>query len=93
MPRIRHRQVYSSLVFESKELRSLIANSVSSGLDNGQVLPRFVDISDVRFSHDSKDCAIDFTLNYADIERTNPSPQDEDELYQDLSYEENQRDY
>lgn len=78
MPKIRHRQVYSSLVFDKKELRSLIANSVTAGLDDGQVLPRYVEISDVRFNYDESSVSIDFKLNYADIERTNPSPEDND---------------
>ena len=71
----------SSLVFDKKELRSLIANFVSNGLDNGQVLPRYVEVSDVIFSVSTGQCAIDFVINYADIVRTNPSPQDDDELY------------
>tara|TARA_B100000029_G_C17481475_1_gene925732 strand:+ start:983 stop:1249 length:267 start_codon:yes stop_codon:yes gene_type:complete len=80
MPKIRHRQVYSSLVFDGKELRSLIANSISSGLDNGQVLPRYVDVTNVSFDFTTKECAIEFSLDYADIQRTQPSPQDEDEF-------------
>ena len=75
MPKIRHKLVYSALVFERKELQSMVANSLSSGLEVAQVLPKFVDITDVTYNHNTREMSIDYSINFADILRTTPSPE------------------
>ena len=75
MPKIRNKLVYSALVFERKELQSMVANTLTTGLDFVKVLPRFVDITDVSYNHDTREMSIDYSINFADILRTNPSPE------------------
>lgn len=67
--------MYSALVFERKELQSMVANSLSSGLEVTQVLPKFVDITDVSYNHNTREMSIDYSINFADILRTDPSPE------------------
>ncbi len=72
MPAIRHKLVYSTLVFPKEELQSIIANSISKGLDT-QVLPKFISVSDMTFNHSRNEAYVDFSINYEDIMRTEPS--------------------
>lgn len=67
--------MYSALVFERKELQSMVANSLSAGLEVTQVLPKFVDITDVSYNHNTREMSIDYSINFADILRTSPSPE------------------
>ena len=75
MPKIRNKLVYSALVFERKELQSMVANTLTTGLDFVKVLPKFVEISDVSYNHSTREMMIDYSINFADILRTSPSPE------------------
>ena len=75
MPKIRNKLVYSALVFERKELQSMVANTLTSGLDFVKVLPKFVEIADVTYNHSTREMMIDYSINFADILRTDPSPE------------------
>lgn len=75
MPKIRNKLVYSALVFERKELQSMVANTLTTGLDFVKVLPKFVEIADVTYNHSTREMMIDYSINFADILRTSPSPE------------------
>ena len=76
MPKIRNKLVYSALLFKRKELQSMVANTLTKGLDFVKVLPRFVEIADVTYDHNSRELSIDYSINFSDIYRTQPSPED-----------------
>ena len=56
-------------------VRVQVANTLTKGLDFVKVLPRFVEIADVTYDHNSRELSIDYSINFADILRTNPSPE------------------
>jgi len=78
MPKVHVDIQTQSIVFDHKELQSLIANSLR---DEVQVLPRFINIVDCVLRHPAPHYKAELTfniqINFADIRKTNSDNSEE----------------